>query len=952
MHRNLKALFVSLFILCLCNLCLFPEVNPFEKMITKGENLHKLGEYEEAMHIFRSALSLSPSIMSRSHCYYRLGVLAWNTGDIQKAESFYEKGFELSLAENNEEFVEKFVCALTVVHNYNQAKEERNNDHLEKSIEYFTAAAFFSEKLNNPDLEIKCLRQLSISYWYMNEFDIFLSLNEKSLYLSEMLNHSKETCRCLINIGGYFDLYNQYTLALGKYFEGLKIAEDNDYLSEKSSCYLNISTIYLNLNIYEKAYAYLEEAYKIDKNSGNEEFIAQDLNNLGLIKKNLYKRNKNERLFVDSFCNFYEGLQLADKHQWRKLKIKLMNNIGRLFYEKREYKKALMYFQRGLDQLSENSDLNSGGMLNINIGFSYLELERLQSAMDHFRHALSAGQRLGAHHVLWEVYFGLGKYYEKQKKKEEAIHWYEKSVQTIEKTKKYISSDIHQAGYLSEKIKVYECLLNLYFSSHQEAGTDLFIDEMFLIAEKAKTNTLIENLQGFRTHIFNSLPPELMAAKSDMEMKMSNILKKLSNKQMDETERNILLKRFSRLEEEYMVLLSDLGRQYPQIAQVMAPEIKEIQDIQNYLRRTHSSILEYFIGNKASYVFLITPEKKKVFTLRSKKFLENKLKGVLKYLSKPASNHLTTVKALRTLSHELLPFPIQMTGRNRNLIIIADGELFYFPFDILMNKKNGAYLMDDFQISYMPSATALFHLSREEKKASDFNLLLFGSPDYKPFIDTPQAGIPGETILRLYEEEGYSLSPLPYTRKEVNEISNLFPVGNTAVFIGADASEENIKNLSLSHFDCLHFACHGFINSNPFRSALILSPGNDSEEDGFLQGREIYNLKLDADLVVLSACQSGKGLIAKGEGLLGISRVFFYSGTRSVISTLWDIDDKSTATFMRNFYGFLKGGMSKAAALRNAKMKMREKYTNPFYWAPYILTGDGFGTLFFKGSCP
>ncbi|MBD3195002.1 MAG: CHAT domain-containing protein [Candidatus Lokiarchaeota archaeon] len=950
MRRNLKALFAALFILCLCSLSLFPKVNRFEKMITKGGNLHKKGEYEEALQLFRSALSLSLSLRSRLQCYYKLGVLAWNTGAMQKAESFYEKGFVLSCAENNDKFAEKFKCALTVIHNYNQAKEERNNSHLETSVEYFTAAAFFSEKVNNPELKIKCLRQLSISYLYMNEFNIFLNLNKKCLYLSEMLNHSKEKCRCLINLGGYYDLYNQYTLALGKYFEALKIAENKDYFSEKSSCYLNISTIYLNLNMYEKAYAYLEEAYKIDRKSGNEEFIAQDLNNLGLIKKNLYKRNKNERLFIDSFRNFYEGLQLAEKHQWRKLKIKFMNNMGRLFCEKREYKKALLYFQRGLEEFSENSDLNSEVMLNINIGFSYLELERPRSAIDHFRYALSAGQRLGVHHVLWEVYYGIGRYYEQQEKIEEAIQWYEKSAQTIEKIKKHISLDIHQAGYLSEKMKVYESLLNLYFSYYQETGTDLFIDKMFLIAEQAKSNTLIENLQGFHTHVFNNLPAELMSPKSDLEMKMSSVLTKLSNIQMDENERNRLSKKFDRLEEEYMVLLSDIERQYPRIAQIMAPEIKEIQDIQKYLRRTHSSIIEYFLGNKTSYVFLITPQKKAVFTLGSKKDLDNNLKGILKYLTKPAYRPSITAKALRRLSHELLPFPLQMTGLNKNLIIVADGQLFYFPFDVLMNKKNGAYLMDDFQISYMPSATALFHLSSEEKKSSDFNLLFFGSPDYTSFTDTAQAVNPGDTVFRLYEEEGYSVSPLPYARNEVNEISNLFPAERTAVFLGADASEENIKNLSLSHFDCLHFACHGLITRNPFRSALILSPETDSEEDGFLQGREIFDLKLDADLVVLSACQSGKGLITKGEGLLGISRVFFYSGARSVISTLWDINDKSTALFMRNFYGFLKEGQSKAAALRKAKMEMREKYIHPFYWAPYILTGDGFGVPSSKDS--
>ncbi len=939
----MNSIFKALLIFCLCGSYLFSGISSFETMFQKGVNLHENGEYKKAVNIFHAALQLSDSHVSEMKCLYRLGILFWNIGDIQKAQTFHEKGFALSLEKRSEKFLRKFKYSLEVIKNYIDAKKQRNNNHLVQSVEHFAAAAFFSEKLNSPELKIKCLRQLSISYWYMNEFEIFFDLNKKCFVLSKKLNHSKERCRALINLGGYYDVYDQYSLALVKYFEGLRIAEENDYLQEKSSCYLNISTIYLNLSIYDKAHDFLSKAYRLDKNSGNEEFIAQDLNNLGLIKKNLFKQNRDNRFYIDSFRCFYEGLLLAEKNKWKELEIKIIKNIGDLFFENDEQKKAVMYYKRGLDQLTKLSNLKSEVMLYINIGFSYLELEKPQSAIEYFRKALSSGMRLGAYHVLWEVYYGIGKYYEKQQNIRESIQWYEKSIHVIENAKEYISLDIHQAGYLSEKMKVYEGLLNLYFILFQETGAELYLKKMFSVAEMAKSNTLLENLQSSKVNIFDNVHSQLKASKSDLEKKMSNVLSQLSDNQLDENERDRLSRKFRRLEEEHMVLLSEIRLKYPRIAQVIAPEIMNMEDIQKYLIKTDSSIIEYFLGKHTSYIFLVTPFKKAVFPLDKKTVLENNIKGVLKYLSAAAQNTSITKKALRKISHDLIPFSMKLTGMCENLIIIPDGELFCFPFEVLIDEQNGAYLMDEFLISYMPSAFALMHLSGKQKQMDGFNLLFFGSPEYEQYENAAQARISAAAVWRLYEEEAFPFPSLPYSRNEVEEITKLFHPDKIKLFIGPEASESNIKNLDLSGFNCIHFACHGFISSNPFKSALVLSP--ETGEDGFLQAREIYDLKFNADLVVLSACSTGKGIITAGEGLLGLSRVFFYSGASSVISTLWDIDDKSTALFMKYFYGFLKNGMRKSSALRKAKLKMRDINENPFFWAPFILNGEFYGKL-------
>jgi CHAT domain-containing protein len=917
--------------------------NHFEKKFKEGIKLQKNGEYKEAIDKFSSVLEFSDSNFSNFECLYRLSILFWNIGEIEKAKTFCKRGFLLSLKQSKKKYSNYFKYSLEVISNYNKAKNERDSNNWEKSIEYFKKAAFFSEKLNSPELEIKCLRQLSISYWYINEFGVFINLNKKCLVLSQKLNHSKEKCRCLINFGAYYDLYDQYSMALIKYFEGLKIAEARNYTEEKSSCYLNISTIYLNLGMYDDAYDYLLKAYRIDENLGNMEFIAQDLNNLGLIKKKCYKQKRNIQQYIESINHFLKALELAEKNKWPDLEIKIINNLGNLFFENGEYKKAILYFQRGLDKRTENTNLKSEVMLLLNMGFSYLELNRPEAAIENFHIALSSGSKLGAYHVLWEIYYGIGRYYEQQKKSNDAIQWYEKSIQTIQKMKRHISLDTHQAGYLSDKIKVYERLLNLYFIFFEETGSELFVDKMFFVVEQAKSNTILENLQRSNVNIFNRITSKWKISKSILEQNMSKILEKLSEKHHDEIYKDKLFKEFHKLEEEHIILLSEIGLEYPQIAQIISPDLKSIEEIQKYLKKTRSSIIEYFIGQNKSYVFFVSPRKKAVFHIKARETLGRVLQGTLKYLSDPDLNEHVLKKSLVKITNYLLPFSTELTSIYKNLIIIPDGELCYFPFEVLITDQSESYLVDDFIISYMPSSFAYIYLSNEQNHIEDFRLLLIGSPEYKIYGARENVKILTEKLLCIYREEGYSFSSLPFSGSEIEEIAKLFPSNKTEIFFGPEASESNIKNLSLSDFNCIHFACHGFINSNPFRSALILSPEHDAGEDGLLQVREIYELELNADLVVLSACETGKGLITQGEGLLGISRVFFYSGARSIISTLWKIDDKSTSLFMNYLYGFLKYGNNKAAALRKAKVEMRKKHENPFFWAPYVLSGDCYG---------
>ena len=200
-------------------------------------------------------------------------------------------------------------------------------------------------------------------------------------------------------------------------------------------------------------------------------------------------------------------------------------------------------------------------------------------------------------------------------------------------------------------------------------------------------------------------------------------------------------------------------------------------------------------------------------------------------------------------------------------------------------------------------------------------------------------------LRNLYAERGFDFTNLPNTREEVNAISELYPKAERQVYLGAQAREEALKAEQLNQYRYIHFATHGLINEKiPSRSGIVLSLIPDSKEDGFVQMREIMRLKLNADMVTLSACSSGLGKLVDGEGMIGLTRAFMYAGADSVVVSLWNVSDSATAELMSAFYRNLKNGLPKDEAMRQAKLKLlhgpQSVWKHPYFWAPFVLAGE------------
>jgi CHAT domain-containing protein len=315
----------------------------------------------------------------------------------------------------------------------------------------------------------------------------------------------------------------------------------------------------------------------------------------------------------------------------------------------------------------------------------------------------------------------------------------------------------------------------------------------------------------------------------------------------------------------------------------------------------------------------------------------------------------------RQLYDRLLAPAAEVLAQKRRLVITPDGGLYYLPFECLVSKEPDrsdradyrmlSYVLHQWEISYAPSASVLAHLGQRRSQdqdragaASETAFLAFADPVYE--FKTQGASPQTPDLLRsLFEGDGRWVLPrLTDSRREVSEIARRYQPHELAVYLGPQAKEENVKdNEHLSRARRLHFATHGVMSERlPQYSGLVLTLDENPQEDGLLQVYEIFNLKLNAELVVLSACKTGLGKEVRGEGMIGLTRAFLYAGAPSLVVSLWSVADRSTASLMVKFYEQMDRAAGKAEGLRRAKLALMQthRYAHPYYWAPFILVGE------------
>jgi CHAT domain-containing protein len=395
-------------------------------------------------------------------------------------------------------------------------------------------------------------------------------------------------------------------------------------------------------------------------------------------------------------------------------------------------------------------------------------------------------------------------------------------------------------------------------------------------------------------------------------------------------------------------LKAEMRNTNPRYAELQYPQTISLGEAKEMLPDDNTILLEYSLGDSSSCLWVITRRDHKFFRLPPRKILQDQIESMRFALLDPDNSNIDFITGPGYSLYRQLVKPAEpyFTKKTR-LIIVPDGILNYLPFEVLLSDSTARgsnasfsdlpFLVKKYPLSYAQSGTVLKNLIAQRNESAGTNadrkrIIALGDPLYNNKNVDESPGV-------------YSFSRLENSGMEVEKIASYFDKGSADILLQDEASEDAFKgNGELKKYDYIHFATHGLIDENkPDFSSLVLTRNSSSTEDGFLRANEIFNLKLDADLVVLSACQTGLGKLIRGEGMVGLTRAFMYAGTPAVMVSLWSVSDISTATLMGEFYkNMLKGDLIKTDALRKAQLAVLkdEKFAHPFYWAPFVIFGD------------
>jgi CHAT domain-containing protein/tetratricopeptide (TPR) repeat protein len=925
---------------------------------------YELGKVDSAMLIYKQCQTLfSAKNLKNKHAvlavFAQADILMYNFSDFAKSEEMYK--YVLDLA--GQAKIENQPLYSLIINNlglcYNQQQK------FEAAEECFHKALAAAGKKGRSINTIR--NNLALVYQDIGKFE-----EAEALYLEIRLAYKDNPTDAV-----YTTVSNNLALLyrqMGNYADAENIMLEVKSIraktvGEKSAPYAktlnNLSTIYTYSQRYNEAETMLLQSLKIraslDKKT-NTSYI-ESVANLGA----LYHKQKK---YAQAEQTYKEAIQLKKEVKYPKL-VTSLNNLAQLYIDTKEYDKALAQAFESLDSLKTSAKQTAlAATLNI-VANAYLNKGDFAAAENYTQQALA--KTLNIENISLNV------------SQPWADSIVQASPQTYGEVEDLLSSlkllyknvEATQPANKNEKIAIIcgvaEKILKIQRdrnSSEQDktrlmasnykwmelalAYIDLEKEQnyTFSLAESNKSAILMQAANNTQAQQFGELPKDLLDKQAELAKKQTTLEAQLAENR-PQKERDSLRNLVNNLSLEINAFKKNVEEKYPRYAALKYKNKNiKITDIQALIDEK-TALIEYVVLENHSYIIYI--EKSKATVVRCdlqqdtiQKQVANFHKSLSDYsliVDEPETAYQNYIAPAHWLYQNLLA-PVLKNDKISHLIIIPDGALAQIPFEPMLTaaaptKYNNSYqtlpfLLQKYKVSYNYSATLLKEIYEQPKNKNNGQILAMAA-NYDLKLDSTKQHLrlPANQRLRAI------LAPLPAARKEIEALNQQM---NGLFLFDAEANEANFKK-NAPNYSIIHLALHGLLNSNsPILSSLAFSENSDSAENNFLQAYEISKMKLNAQLVVLSACETGFGKIEKGNGLASIARAFVYAGTPALVVSLWSVNDNSTAIIMQHFYSNLALGQAKDEALQQAKIQYLQKANglaaHPAFWSPFVQMGN------------
>lgn len=780
-----------------------------------------------------------------------------------------------------------------------------------------------------------------------------------ALNLSRQLKAPFGIGGALVGLGDVYAAQGDYLRAANNYDEVMKLAESLGSKEGVAAVSVKLGNIHYHQGNYAQAMEYYQRSIKSYEELGSKVEIAYPLLTIG-----------------NAYFSLGDYAQALDYYQ-RSLKIYqqlydkagaayLLNKIGDVYAAQGNYDAAIESYQQSLKLHEElgNKAMAAYGLNRIgDVRYAqgdYKEADSLSTR------AVELARANKSPEILWQSLTSAGKASRALKRPEVARKAFFDAIAVIEELRnRVVGTEEDQQLFFESRTVPYYAMVDLLLAQNNRA-------EAFAYAERAKGRVLLDVLDRGRENITGAMTIDERAQEKRLNETVVALNSQLRRETLDPKADAARIAgiesqlRDARLAHE--AYQTRIYAAHPGL-KIQRGEVEPLtlEEVAPLIPDAETALLEFTVTAEKAYLFVITKSvetkgvEMKVYPLDVK---VNELTNlVLQFRTRLADNTLDFRGGARQLYDLLLlPAQAQIKGK-KSLCIVPDGALWELPFQALQPAEN-RYLLEDHALFYVPSLSVLRALkTRETPSGSAANapqanapgatmtktranplptsrtLLAFGNPE----ISKPIAA-----QAKLVNRDG-NLNRLPEAEREVKSLTQFYGPAASKILTGNDAREETFK-AEAGRYRVLHFATHGTLdNYNPMYSHLVLASAS-AGEDGFLEAREIIGLDINADLVVLSACQTARGRVAAGEGLIGMSWAFFVAGTPTTVASQWKVDSTSTTLLMSNFHRLIapqqsSGAVrvSKAEALREAALKVlaNPQYRHPFYWAGFVVVGDG-----------
>lgn len=891
-------------------------------------------------------VSMSRIYTNLANCYYL-------QGNSSKTLEYYQKSLEIKLELKDEKGIAQVYNNLGLVYQ-SLGDDQAAYEAMQKSLA-------IHEKLKNLDGIVNICNNLGNYFFSYNDYVQAKAFFEKALLAAEESKNQAAIALTYHNLAGVHRYQGDFKTALKYYFDSVTILEKLKDIDSLGKAYTSVGIIYQEQGDTLTALKYYQRRLKILNDRVNKAEKAFVLNLIGVAYRTMGQTE-------EALSYYRESLELKEQIGQKIRIAESLLNLGNTYVILGKYEEAEKLYKRSLDNASSSLSLQ------VEIWNALAELyetkNKYEEALGFSRKAIELTKKIKGFNVLWECRDTAGRILLKLNRLDEAREFFQESIAIIEKTRNQLAgSQENQPNFFVKRVSPYHGLIKLLLKQQNNY-------EALHYAEMSKSRVLLDVLQFGRVNIKKymtslqkdeeeKLKKEISIAQAKLELIGSKIDREKNNE--DDVKRLIieqekLQKHLVLTQENLQIFWQKLYAQIPQLKSQRAEEEPIYKtDISSLLPNTNRALLEYVVMEDACYLFLLSKKKNQGEVNDAKNpgdidlsvyYLDISKSNLNELISKFRTSLIGNVKSdylsIGQLLYQKLILPIQDKIEDKEeLIIVPDDIMWMLPFQSLVQKtRNGGiskFLIESKAISYSPSLTALKEMSKlskqNKKKYQQDSLLVFANPivPKDTFVFSSQAEAEAEVKI--------TLKPLIDAEQLVKELTNQYGTSQIKYYVNSDATEKQLKSIR-DNYKTIIFATHGILNeSDPMSSGVILSKEDTSDlEDGFLQAREIAEMNLNADMVILSACDTGLGQLNTGEGIIGLMWSVFVAGCPSTVVTQWKVKSDSTKDFVINFYNKLqrKSGISKAEALRQTAIELikSKKFSSPYYWGAFNVVGN------------